>query len=287
MGDEYDLLPVFFAGAVFQGLLVSRSMQRAIGVSVLALLSFCAAWWFTLDEPDRLFSMPFFATGIFILGFACFFREQLLPRVSAALVLHYSLLALYALVLGYAPDPVPGWLLGMFAVPMALVAYLGLSPGRPGRFVSLCAYVWTLVVLTWLIGQQFSMGYLKSLYEAEGFSVSLYAYIFVSGMVFLHFAANLLYLLLLIPIGSGRTGFLDRLAGSTVSVEREHRDALVSKVSGEKLSLASGSLLALQAAALFANYRLELVSPGLLMNVAVTLLVLLPVASTEEPEEVL
>lgn len=284
MGDEFAVVPVFFAGVVFQALLVSRSMPIAAWTAALAGASLSVAWWMTRNETDQLFSLPFFATGIFVLVFALFFREHLLPRVSPALLLHYTLIGVYALYVAYAGAPVSIWVLGVVAVPTLLAIYLGVSPRPAGRFLKLVAYVWFLSLLTVLIGLQLSLDDLKILFEAEGFSLSLYSYIFVSGMVFLFFASNLLYLLLLIPI-SDRNVFWDSVLGSGADAAREHRDVLAAKMSSQKISTLALASLTAHGLVLAANYRWEIVASGLLMNFAVVAIAFLSTAAWPTDED--
>lgn len=268
MGDEHTVIPVFFSGVLLQALLVSRSMLGAAGAATIAGLSLGTAWYLTRNEPDQIWSLPFMAVGLFVVVFACFYREHLLPRISASLLLHYTLLGVYALY-GFADEqPVPGWVLGVLAIPASLAVYVGVATRPAGRFLKLTSYVWFLILLTVLIGQQLSLDGLKEIYDAEGFSLSLNAYIFVSGMVFLLFASNVLFLLLLIPM-SNRNILWDSLLGSADAATREHRDVLVSKMSSQRISWVGLGLLVAHAAGLVANYHFELIPPGVWMNAAV------------------
>lgn len=156
-------------------------------------------------------------------------------------------------------------------MPLGLGLYLGSSDRDPGRFSRVLSYTSFLLALTFLIGWQLSPDHVKALYDDVGFSLSLYSYVFSSGMVFLYFAANILALILL-ALGTERD-----------EVSRGHVDLLAGKVSGAKLSLGSGALLLLHGAALGANLRFQFLMPGLFLNVVIATLAALSRDDVQSP----
>lgn len=284
MGDEHTVIPVFFTGIVFQAFLVSRSMQGAIGASIITALSLGAAWYFTRDDADQILSLPLLAVVIFVILFALFYREYLLPEITGATLLHYTFLGIYAIYAWSDTTPPPGWVAVFVALPVSLALYFGLAPRSPGRFLQLVAYVCFLILLTVLIGGQLSLDGLKAVYESEGFSLGLNAYIFTSGMVFLVFASNVLYLFMLLPL-HGRSVW-DVVLGSAEEAAREHRDALRNKMSSRRISALAAALLLAHAGALVANYRWEIVDPAMWMNTAVVAIGMLsPLTDGGEDDE--
>jgi hypothetical protein len=263
MGDEYTALGVFFAGVVTQALLFARSVAGAMGALSLALLSLGAAFWFTRNEADRAFGLPVMATLLFVLAFACFYRDNVLPRVTAALVLHYTLLGIYALYSFWNEGPMPLWVLGWFAVPILTSVYLLVAPS-PGKLSKIVAYASFLILLSDLVGRQMPITRVKEIQDAEGFGLALYSYVFVGGMVFLYLASNAIYLLLLIPLAERRSAFWDGILGG--SAADEHAEVVAGKLEPESLSWLAASLLGGHALVLWMNFRLELIAPGVLLN---------------------
>jgi len=129
MGDEYLVIPVFLSGIVFQALLVSRSFAGAAGALSIAGSSLALAWYVTRDEADQILSLPFLAIGLFILVFGCFYRDQLLPRISAALLSHYTFLGVYALYVRMDGASVP---VGVSVLSPSLPSWCSTSVCRHG-----------------------------------------------------------------------------------------------------------------------------------------------------------
>lgn len=263
MGDEYTALGVFFAGVVTQGLLFTRSVVEAIVALSLAVLSLGGAFLFTRNEDDRAFGLPVLATLLFVLAFACFFRDNVLPRVTAALVLHYTLLGIYALYSFWSDGPMSLWALGWFAVPILTALYLFVAPS-PGKLSKVVAYASFLLLLSYLVARQVPLARVKEIQDAEGFGLALYSYVFVGGMVFLFLASNAIYLLLLLPLAERRSAFWDGILGG--SAADEHAEAVAGKLEPTSLGWLSASLLCAHALLLWGNFRFDLVAPGVLLN---------------------
>ncbi|GMR23090.1 MAG: hypothetical protein BMS9Abin37_1490 [Acidobacteriota bacterium] len=271
MGDEYLIVPAFFAGTVVQGMLVARSWSGAGGTLAFAAATLGFAWIGARQDEDAAFAVPFMGLFFFVIVLGYRFRDRLLPRLSSSVLLHYTLLSIYALYVVAAGRPVPWWFHTPFAVAAVLGLHLGLSGREPGRFTRVLTYACFLLAITFLIGWQLSPTHLEALYDDVGFSIALYSYVFSSGMVFLYFATSLLALMLLV-LGTKRD-----------EISRGHAGLLAGKVEGTKLSSVSGALILAHGAALWANLRFQYVMPGLYVNVALATLAALSHPETESP----
>lgn len=271
MGDEFFVLPVFFAGTVVQGMLVARTWVGAGGTLALAAATLGFAWLGAGNDEDAAFGVPFMGMLLFVVVLGYWFSDRLLPRLSPSVLLHYTLLSLYALYVIADGRAVAWWLHAPFAVAFVLGLRLGSSGREPGRFSKVLTYASFLLALMFLIGWQLSPGHLKALYDDVGFSLSLYSYVFSSGMVFLYFVTIVLALILL-ALGTNR----DELS-------RGHADLLAGKVDATELTLASGALILLHGTALWANFRFHYLMPGLFTNIAIATLAALSRAEVETP----
>jgi hypothetical protein len=261
MGDEYSLFGVFFAGIVAQGAVLTRSARGATGALAIALVSSGASWFFTRGEEDRLFSFLLMSSFLFVVAFAWLYKDWILLRLSATSLLHYTFLGIFALYAYWRGGPMPIWLLGWFALPLLSAVYL-LEMPSPGKVSKLVAYAWFLLFLTFVLVRQLSTERVRELYQQQGFSLALYAYVFFTGMVFLQLASNLLYLVFTIPGG-------------------DPDDHITRKVVVGRPSPLEVLLLVLHGLALWSIWRFQLLSPGLALNASVIALAFISLVSSE------
>lgn len=265
MGDEYTAFGVFFMGMVVQAILVVRSFKRAAGALGIAFASLAVAWLGTREEEDQAFSLLLMATLLFLLVFAGFYKELILPRVSAMLLLHYTLLGVYALYAYWDAGPMPLWLLGWFALPVLTAVYLVAVP-RSGKLPKLLGYVWFLLFLSFLMGRQISLERLRGIQNEQGFGLELHSYVFFAGMVFLHLGSNAFYLVLLIPSSGRRARFTSVLVDPNSGDAADHADLLASRVGHERFTPLAISILVVHALALWVNWRFGILAPGVVLN---------------------
>lgn len=269
MNHAYIVMVVFFAGTVFEAVLASRSWRKAFITVTIAGVCWGLGWLTSLDDSDRILPEQLHSIFFFVLFVAFYIREELLPRISPATLLHYALVTVYAIYSWSATAPEPGLVVAVVAIALLVALFLGTSSKPPDRFLQLVGYVCYLILLTALIGAQVSLDSIEAVVLAEAFTFSLFIHIFVAGMVFLVFAANIVHLLVLIPT--------PRWSSSSGSSEaREHRDFLRSKMSGRTISALAAVLWIAHAGALVANYRWELVAPGTWVNAAIVAIAMLP-----------
>ena len=271
--DEYTVLAAFLTGVLAQALQIARSRRGMLGVVCLAVLAFGGTVLLVGKSADWRFDVPVLSGLLFVVAFAAFFRDRILPHVSVRALLHLSLLFYYTLTLELGPLRPPLWLVILLGVPAVWLLILAARAGAPGRANRLFMYIWFLLVMIWLVPRQWSMDRLQAIFLDSGFSWMLLAYSFTAGAVALVFAAHVLYLLMLIPVPRRRHIVLRILEGPRDPADdfvRAHRAALIGKV-GTRVARSSRAylLVTLHAALLALNFRLQLVAPELLVNVSI------------------
>lgn len=269
--DEYTVLNFFIAGILFQALMITRSFEGVLTVTALTLISFIAASYLADVNGDNRFEIALMSILFFLLGFAAFYHDKIMPLISIRTLIHYTLLFYYTvwLHISQAEIAMPLSIIITGLVPAVCILGITAFPRLHGKAIKLLSYVWFLIVLTTIIVSQFSIEDVKGIVEQSGFSGELFTYSFFAGTAFLYFFSNLLFLLLLIPAPRRRNVLMDAIFGNEKDISKEFAESMTKKMIMERLSLISLFLIIAHATLLFANIKFEYISHGLLINISI------------------
>jgi hypothetical protein len=273
--DEYTVLVVFLSGMLTQALFATRSRRGRAGVLVLAATAGGIAWAAMGRGPGWRFDVPVLAGLLFLLGFACFFRDLLLPRISVRALLHLTLPVYYLLVAERSRLALPPALVAASCIPLAWLIWLAVRRPAPGRTQRLLMYLWYLVIMIWLVPCQWGGDWLPSLFRQTGFTPQLLAVSFAAGSVALYFATHVLCVLMLIPMPRRRSLIERLLEGPRDPADdfvRDHARGLIDKVEPARArGPIAGLLLALHAALLLADLAWHVAGQALAVNGSILL----------------
>ncbi|MBT3256668.1 MAG: hypothetical protein HN366_09470 [Deltaproteobacteria bacterium] len=269
--NEYTVLYVFCAGIVTQSQLVLRSFNQRVWAAIVMIICLVPAWY--LPNPgDRNFAMPLCWAFFYSILFSIVSRKQILPVVTALVLLLYTELLYYALYLwaGYSRVEIPVSVVvaGMF--PGILVALVSLTGMLRYKILRVLCYAWYFVALCLMIACQWSVGDLALLYAEGGFSLDLFIYVFFGGGVLLVFISNLVQLFLLLPEPTRPTRriVLDAVTGP-LTHHKNQANRMANRFFGREIDRAGWILIVTYMIFLIANAKFGLIPHGIIINLSI------------------
>jgi len=273
--NEYTVLYVFCTGVITHSLWILRSVKQRAWAALAMIICLVPAWY--LPEPgDRAFAVPICWAILYAILFSVVFRKQMLPVVTALILLLYTGLLYYALYLSArfsgVKVPVSVVLAGM--VPGILVALFAISGMLKYKFVRVLCYAWYLMALCLMIGCQWSFENLASLYTEGGFSLDLFIYVFLGGGVLLVFVSNLVQLFLLLPTPTRASHriVLDAIIGP-ITYHREQAAMMAMSFFGREIDRTGWILVVTYLAFLAVNARCCFIPHGVVINLSILAIV--------------
>lgn len=235
------------------------------------IISLVPAWY--LPEPcDRAFAAPLCWALFYSILFSIVFRKWMLPVVTALVLLLYTGLLYYVLYLsaGFSGVKIPVSVVVAGMVPGILVALISLSGMLKYKIMRALCYAWYLIALCLMIGCQWSLEDLASLYAEGGFSLDLFIYVFLGGGVLLVFVSNLLQLFLLLPEPTrpSRRIVLDAVTGP-LTYQKNQTARMANSFLGGEIDKARGVLVVTYLIFLAVNARFSFIPHGIIINLSV------------------
>lgn len=203
--NEQLALVVFFLGFFLNVGIIAGSLEKIGALIFYFLLSLVFIWFFSGPEEDSydIFGM----TMILFIGLMLYtLYDRLLPRIYTSGLLIYSALFFYVVWNLFEGHRAPDWFWIPPGLPIAVTLLVYVTgTTRPPAFVRGFLYLWYLVTGACFMAAQFQVDYLKALYDAGGWSLSVYVYVFVTGMVLVNLLAYLFFIMLHLPFGPRRS----------------------------------------------------------------------------------
>ncbi|MBW1782667.1 MAG: hypothetical protein JRL30_18225 [Deltaproteobacteria bacterium] len=269
--NEYTLLYVFCAGVVTQSLLALRSLKQELWAGIMMIICLVPAWY--LPGPgDRAFATPLCWALFYSILFSIVFRKRMLPVVTGLVLLLYTGLLYYVLYLSavFSGVKLPKDVMIAGIVPGILVVVVSLSGMLKYKVVRALCYTWYLIALCLMIGCQWSLEGLASLYAEGGFSLNLFVYVFLGGGVLLIFVSNLVQLFLLLPAPTRPSHriVLDAVTGP-VAYHREQGTMMAGSFLGREIDKRGWVLVFGCLIFLWVNARFNFIPHGIVINLLI------------------
>jgi hypothetical protein len=269
--DEYTVLYVFCAGSIAHSLWVLRTLRQLIWALIMMIVCLAPAWYVP-GPGDRAFAAPLCWALFYSLLFSVVFRKEMMPTVTALVLLLYTGLLYYALYLSARSSGVkiPASVTFAGLVPGVLIGIFALSGLLHFKVVRVLCYVWYLTALCLMIGCQWSLENLASLYAQGGFSLDLFFYVFLGGGVLLVFVSNLVQIFLLLPppTRASHRIVLDALMGP-VTYHKEQAAMMGRSFFGREIGTAGWILTVGFLTFLWVNAAFSLLPHGIVINLSV------------------
>ncbi len=255
--------------------MIARTIENIGCVTLIAVIAVVTASFIVGIEADIRLELPLCSMLLFCLGFAAVFSDKVMPRITTRVLLHYTFLFYYTVWLSIEKSGVdmPRSIIITGLLPAVAVLLAAMIPKIQGRTVKFLSYVWFLIVLTTLIGCQFSIEDLNQIFEKSGFSAPLFAYSFFAGTVFLYFISNIIFIILIIPLPSRRNALWDSIFGSPDEIGKEFAEAMANKMTMGHLKGSSLIILSGHAILLITNILWEYISHGIVINASVAIII--------------
>jgi len=269
--NEYTVLYVFCIGAACQSFLVLRSWKDIVSALIVIIFCFIPAWY--IPEPaDRHFGTPLIWALSFAVIFSIIFRKSLLPKVTALVIICYTLLLYYVLYLSLEKSGVdmPRVMIIIGLIPGVLAVLLSLSGMLKYKWIRICCFVWYIAALCLVIVCQWSLENMVLLYKETGFSLDLFVYVFSGGGVFLVLISHLVQILLLIPepVRPGHRIILDAITGP-VNYHKEQADMMAGRFIKWGINKWEWIIVLTYPAFLIANAAYNFVPHGIVINLSI------------------
>jgi hypothetical protein len=204
--------------------------------------------------------------SFFSVTFAITFKEDILPIISEAVLLWYTIVFWYAFLV-YAPagSPPPIALMVLLLAPTCVTLYLAMVKTRLGFVLKLGLYTWFLTIIVSLGLLLFPFSQLKLFYKDNQVPWVTPFESLTAGMAFLVLLANAAYVFFLIPIPGRGQSFADRM-----KEWHELTDLMTQRFEDAQATLLQALVaLGIGGTALLLNASYRWLPPELVINVAI------------------
>lgn len=214
MDERTVLIASFGFGVALQALLLMRgdwNWGKLAGCVAIGLVGLAPGKHESVYQPLFHVLMVF---SVFSVMFAFAFKEDILPIVTEAILLWYTVVFWYALYsssylsMRTAPGSV---LVALLLLPTAATLYIAAVKTQCGFVLKLGLYSWFLVIIVCLGLLQFPFSQLKLFFKDHQVPWVTPFESMTAGMAFLFLLANGAYVYYLIPIPGKRQSFADRM----------------------------------------------------------------------------
>ena len=274
--DEYIVLGAFLCGLLTYSCLAVRTLRRIAWTLAIFAASAVTAWFFVASESGDWLELMLFTAFAHAIAFSVVYRAQLMPVITVAGLMHYTLLGYYGLALSARAAGVvlPTSILVVGVIPAAFVVVFALVGSRAGPWMRKLAYGWFLILLTGLVIQEVGMLAEHGPRRGEGPLFEAAIWFFFLGPLWLYFVSNIIYLIMMLPAERAGDAVLWRALGvEGESYDAQHRAEAAKRVTGLAITPFRLLLLASHAAILAGNWVYDLVPNGILISVSIVVLI--------------
>ena len=284
LDERTVLIASFGCGVALQALLLMRgdwSWGKLAGCVAIGLVGMFPGKREHVYQPLFHVLMVF---SFFSVGFAFVFKEDILPIISEPVLLWYTVVFWYALIV-YSPasNPPPTALMLLLLVPTSVTLYLAAVKTQLGFVLKLGLYTWFLAIIVCVGLFQFPFSQLKLFFKDHQVPWVTPFESVTAGMAFLFLLANAAYVFYLIPIPGRNQSFADRM-----KEWHKFTDLLTQRFEDAQVTLVRAVIaLGVGGTALLLNAIYRWLPPELVINVAIVVpaIVFHPRLSLAEPAE--
>lgn len=270
MDERTVLIAAFGFGVALQALLLMRGDWN------WGKLALCVAMGLVGLFPgkhERVYEPLFHVLMVFSLFsvmFAFLFKEDILPIVTEAILLWYTVVFWYAVYSSsYLSIRTPlgsVWVV-LLLLPTAATLYIAAVKTQCGFVLKLGLYSWFLIIIVCLGLLQFPFSQLKLFFKENQVPWVTPFESLTAGMAFLFLLANGVYVYYLIPIPGKHQSFADRM-----KEWHEFTDLLTQRFDDSQVTLAQAVIaLGVGGTALLVNAIYRWFPPELVINVAIVI----------------
>jgi hypothetical protein len=266
LDERTVLITAFGCGVALQALLLMRgdwSWGKLGGCVAVGLFGLFPGKHEHVYQPLFHVLMVF---SLFSVVFAFMFKEDILPIISEAVLLWYTVVFWYAFI-AYSPagKPPPTALVVLLFVPTSVTLYLAVVKTQLGFALKLGLYTWFLTIIVCLGLLQFPFSQLKLFFEHHQVPWVTPFESVTAGMAFLFLLANAAYVYYLIPIPGRGQSLADRM-----KEWHEFTDLLTQRFDDAQVTLVQAVIaLGVGGTALLLNAIYRWLPPELVINVAI------------------
>jgi hypothetical protein len=267
--DERGILIACFGlGVALQAMLLIRgdwNWWKLAGCVALGMLGMLPGKHERVYQP--LFHVLMVFSGFSVM-FAFMFREDILPLISEAILLSYTLVFWFAFLLYfYDGSALHTALLALLLVPTAATLFVAFRKTQLGFIFKLVLYTWFLIIVVCLGLFQFPYSQLKLFFVDHQVPWVTPVESATAGMAFLFLLANATYVFYLIPIPAKNESWAERMKNW-----HAFTDLLTQRFADTRVTLVqSFMVLGVEGAALLLNAIYRWFPPGLVINVAIVI----------------
>jgi hypothetical protein len=261
-----SLISAFGLGVFAQvALLLNRNINFRGILGCAAFAAFAMVPGKHEHDYEPLFHL-LMAFSFFSFMVALTYRKEILPILSEAMLLAYTILFWFA----FYPyidhgTPLQRTLLEIAVVPTAMTLYMAIYNGHSGGFLKLTMYAWFLIIIVCLGVLQFPVGDLAIFYKDRQIPWITPFESAVAGMAFMYLLANATYIFDLIPIPGRNQSWKERMKDWA-----EFSDLLIQRVSDEQITVIQAMVvLVAELSVLFLNSVYHWLPSELMINLAI------------------
>jgi len=206
--------------------------------------------------------------SLFSVTFALTFSKDILPILSEAILLSYTLVFWFAFYsFYYQGGPLQTVLLIVLLVPTIATLYVAFRKTRLTFLLKLILYTWFLIIIVCLGLFQFPYSHLALFFEDRQVPWITPLDSLAAGMAFLFLLANATYVFYLIPIPGRNESWEERMRQW-----HEFTDLMTQRFADAQVTLGQALIvLGVEGVALLLNAIYRWLSPALVINVAIIL----------------
>lgn len=214
MDDRTILIASFGFGVALQALLLMRgdwNWWKLAGCVAMGLFGLAPGKHESVYQPLFHVLMVF---SVFSVMFAFMFKEDILPIITEAILLWYTIVfwyAFYSSAYFSFHTPLDTALVVLLLLPTAATLYIVAVKTQCGFVLKLGLYSWFLVIIVCLGLLQFPFSQLKLFFKDHQVPWVTPFESVTAGMAFLFLLANAAYIYYLIPIPGKNQSFADRM----------------------------------------------------------------------------
>jgi hypothetical protein len=267
--DERTILITSFGlGVAVQAALLLRndwSWSKLAGCAGLGLAGMIPGKHEHVYRPLLHVLMSF---SFFSVAFAFIFKKDILPVLSEAVLLSYTLVFWFAFYsFYYQGGPLHTALLIVLLVPTAATLYIAFLKTRLTFVLKLVLYTWFLIIVVCLGLFQFPFSQLTLFFKERQVPWVTPVDSAAAGMAFLFLLANATYVFYLIPIPGKNESWEERMRHW-----HQFTDLMTQRFADSQVTFAQAAVvLGAEGGALLLNAIYRWLSPGLVINVAIVL----------------
>ena len=261
--DELFIVFVFGSGIVAQFFALLRGNRIGYLELIAVIIMSLVVAFMPTEEGYPLPKRVFFSFCFFTIASAFFFKEQILPRITEGVVLSFTIVFMFILLVYFqqAIDYLPVLILVILATIGTLTfAFTSLKPGYYTRFF---LYAWFLImVVSITVWQVVYSDTFRSVLFSEVKSIDI-ASAFFGGAVFYYLVAHAFYLFELIPIPGENEGIRDRIRRLKEDIRLFSEKYLDHEIKPSHAMI----MIVVQAGLLVINHTLGILPDVLLVNI--------------------